>query len=66
VRTRYFSAISSATWRRLDDHVEDAAQPAPIATARRGGCAKQYRIGISLDDLAIGLRRRMMRLVDDQ
>ena len=37
--------------RTFDHGLEDAAEPAPVATARRGGQAEQDRVGIVLDDL---------------
>ena len=41
--------------RAFDDGFEDAAEPAPVAAARRGGQAEQDRVRIGVDDLAIGL-----------
>ena len=54
-----------ADMRALDHGLEDAAEPAAVATAWRGGEAEQDRVGIGVDDLAIGTRRTMVGLVDD-
>ena len=46
--------------RAFDDHVEDAAEPAAVTAAWRGCQAEQHRVGIVVDDLAVGFGRAMM------
>ena len=46
--------------------LEDSAETAAITATRRGGQSEQHRVGIGVDDLAVGCRRRMVALVDDQ
>jgi hypothetical protein len=52
--------------RALDHRVEDAAEPATIATAWCCGESKNDRVGICLDDLLIGHGPGVVGLVDDQ
>ena len=51
---------ASGDLRAFDHRLEDAAEPAPVAAAWRCGQAEQHRVGIGVDDLAIGLRRRVV------
>ena len=46
--------------------LEDAAEPAAVAAAWRGGQAEQDRVRIGVDDLADRSRRAVMRLIDHQ
>src|SRR5690348_2843082 len=52
--------------RTFNDGVEDAAKPAAVATAWRRSQPNQHRMGISSDDLAISVGRRVVTLVDDE
>ena len=52
--------------RAFDDGFKDAAEPATIAPARRGGEPQHDGIGIGRDDFAVGAGRAMVSLVDHQ
>jgi hypothetical protein len=59
-------SISAATCGALDDDIEDAAEAAAVAAARRGGEAEQHRVRVRRDDLPVRLGGAVVPLVDDK
>src|SRR5262249_35550599 len=52
--------------RRLDQRLEDVAEPFAVAAARCSSQSDDARVRIDVEELLIGLRARVVRLVDNQ